>query len=112
MSLATDSAVIGGTEHDHRGIRFAAFAYRCTGVRPRCGSCCAEGRVTATHTRQRADDEVRLIHRIAQQQPLPAERDVGPAVKTMLKHMTACLAAGGRIEIRGFASFSLHFHAA
>ena len=26
----------------------------------------------------------------------------------MLEHMTAWLAAGGRIEIRGFGSFSLH----
>ena len=30
----------------------------------------------------------------------------------MLDHMAACLASGGRIEIRGFGSFSLHFRPA
>ena len=30
----------------------------------------------------------------------------------MLEHMAACLAEGGRIEIRGFGSFSLHFRPA
>ena len=30
----------------------------------------------------------------------------------MLKHMTACLAGGGRIEIRGIGSFSLHYRRA
>lgn len=51
-----------------------------------------------------------LIRRIAQQHPLLTGRDVELAVKTMLDQMAACLAGGGRIEIRGFASFSLHFH--
>ena len=49
-----------------------------------------------------------LVERIANKQSLLAMRDVDLAVKTMLEHMTACLAAGGRIEIRGFGSFSLH----
>ena len=53
-----------------------------------------------------------LIERIAHKQPLLASRDVELAVKMMLDHMTACLADGGRIEIRGFGSFSLHFRAA
>jgi integration host factor subunit beta len=30
-------------------------------------------------------------------------------VKAILEHMAECLAGGGRIEIRGFGSFSLHF---
>ena len=30
----------------------------------------------------------------------------------MLEHMAMCLAEGGRIEIRGFGSFSLHFRRA
>ena len=50
-----------------------------------------------------------LIGRIAHKQPLLAGRDVESAVKVMLEHMTVCLAAGGRIEVRGFGSFSLHF---
>jgi len=50
-----------------------------------------------------------LIGRIAHKQPLLAGHEVELAVKVMLDHMTACLAAGGRIEIRGFGSFSLHF---
>ena len=50
-----------------------------------------------------------LIRRIAHKQPLLAGGEVELAVKVMLEHMTACLAAGGRIEIRGFGSFTLHF---
>jgi integration host factor subunit beta len=53
-----------------------------------------------------------LIERIAHKQPLLARRDVELAVKMMLDHMTACLADGGRIEIRSFGSFSLRFRAA
>ena len=51
--------------------------------------------------------KIELIHRIAQNQPQLVERDVALAVKMMLGHMTAHLADGGRIEIRGFGSFSL-----
>ena len=53
-----------------------------------------------------------LIDRVAHRQSLLARRDVELAVRVMLEHMAACLAAGGRIEIRGFGSFSLHFRAA
>ena len=53
-----------------------------------------------------------LIHRIAQKQSQLTERDAKLAVKMMLEQMAACLASGGRIEIRGFASFSLRFRPA
>ena len=53
-----------------------------------------------------------LIHRIAQKQSQIVERDVELAVKMMLDQMAACLAGGGRIEIRGFGSFSLRFRRA
>lgn len=36
-------------------------------------------------------------------------RDIELAVKCILEHMSQALAAGDRIEIRGFGSFSLHF---
>lgn len=36
---------------------------------------------------------------------------LGLAIKEMLDHMTASLARGNRIEIRGFGSFSLHYRA-
>ena len=49
-----------------------------------------------------------LIERIAQKQPQLVFRDVELAVKAILEHMTESLASGGRIEIRGFGSFSLH----
>jgi integration host factor subunit beta len=39
------------------------------------------------------------------------EHDAELAVKAMLGRMTAALASGERIEIRGFGSFSLHFRA-
>ncbi|MDE0456641.1 MAG: integration host factor subunit beta [Chromatiales bacterium] len=50
-----------------------------------------------------------LVRRIAHRQSLLAGREVELAVKVMLEHMTACLAAGGRIEVRGFGSFFLRF---
>ena len=53
-----------------------------------------------------------LIERIAHKQSLLDGRDVELAVKVMLEHMARCLAEGGRIEIRGFGSFSLHFRRA
>ena len=56
--------------------------------------------------------KAQLIARIAHRQPLLAGRDVDLAVNVMLEHMTTCLAEGGRIEVRGFGSFSLHFRRA
>ena len=56
--------------------------------------------------------KAQLVARIAHRQPLLGGRDVDLAVRVMLEHMTACLAEGGRIEIRGFGSFSLHFRRA
>ena len=53
-----------------------------------------------------------LIQRIAHKQSLPAGSDVELAVNVMLEHVAACLAEGGRIEIRGFGSFSPHFRPA
>ena len=50
-----------------------------------------------------------LIQRIAQTQSDLVERDVASAVNMMLEHMAAFLAGGGRIEIRGFGSFSVRF---
>ena len=53
-----------------------------------------------------------LMHRIAQKQSQLVERGVELAVKMMLDQMAACLAGGGRIEVRGFGSFSLRFRPA
>lgn len=47
---------------------------------------------------------------IDQQSHLPV-KDVELAIKSMLDHMSASLANGERIEIRGFGSFSLHYRA-
>ena len=52
-----------------------------------------------------------LIERIAEQQDQLSLKDVELAVKLMLEHMSQVLAAGERIEIRGFGSFSLHYRA-
>ena len=52
-----------------------------------------------------------LIEKIgATQDQLPV-KDIELAVKTMIEHMSQTLAGGGRIEIRGFGSFSLHYRA-
>ena len=53
-----------------------------------------------------------LIQRIAYTQRHLVERDVALAVNMMLEHMTEHLSGGGRIEIRGFGSFSLRFRRA
>ena len=50
-----------------------------------------------------------LINRITEKQSQLGYRDVESAVKAIIEHMAECLAGGGRIEIRGFGSFSLHF---
>ena len=49
-----------------------------------------------------------LIALLAERQSTLSRQDLEDAVKLMLQHMTDTLAAGPRIEIRGFGSFSLH----
>lgn len=53
-----------------------------------------------------------LIQKMAQQYPELSPRQVEGAVKELIEHMAQELASGGRIEIRGFGSFSLHYRAA
>ncbi len=50
-----------------------------------------------------------LIEAIAARQTQLSLKDVELAVKTILEHMSEALAAGERIEVRGFGSFSLHY---
>lgn len=52
-----------------------------------------------------------LIERITARQNQLSLKDVELAVKALLEHMSATLASGRRIEIRGFGSFSLHYRA-
>lgn len=52
-----------------------------------------------------------LIDRLADQQKHLAHVDVELGVKAILEQMSASLADGERIEIRGFGSFSLHYRA-
>ena len=52
-----------------------------------------------------------LIEYIAEKQDHLPVRDVELAVKLLLDYMSDILAAGDRIEIRGFGSFSLHYRA-
>jgi len=50
-----------------------------------------------------------LIEALAREQNHLAYRDVELAVKSILEQMSQALATGGRIEVRGFGSFSLHY---
>jgi integration host factor subunit beta len=50
-----------------------------------------------------------LIDILAREQNHLAYKDVELAVRCILEQMSAALASGERIEIRGFGSFSLHF---
>jgi integration host factor subunit beta len=52
-----------------------------------------------------------LIDFIAAKQSQLSVKDVELAVKTIIEQMAETLAAGERIEIRGFGSFSLHYRA-
>ncbi|KAF0809803.1 integration host factor subunit beta [Alcanivorax sp. S71-1-4] len=52
-----------------------------------------------------------LIERISARQKQLSPKDVELAVKSLIEEMADNLANGGRIEIRGFGSFSLHFRA-
>ena len=51
-----------------------------------------------------------LIELIASRQTQLSAKDVELAVKTIIEHMSQTLSEGERIEIRGFGSFSLHYH--
>ncbi len=50
-----------------------------------------------------------LIERLTEKQPQFTSKDVELIVKSLLEEMSKTLEAGGRIEIRGFGSFSLHY---
>jgi len=50
-----------------------------------------------------------LIEALGLRQSHLKAEDVDLAVKTLLEQMSAALAHGDRIEIRGFGSFSLHY---
>nr|WP_299240214.1 integration host factor subunit beta [uncultured Halomonas sp.] len=50
-----------------------------------------------------------LIEQIAMRQPELSLKEVEAAVRIILDDITDSLANGGRVEIRGFGSFSLHF---
>ena len=50
-----------------------------------------------------------LLEAIAIKQTQLSTKDVELAVITIIEHMSHSLSTGGRIEIRGFGSFSLHY---
>ena len=50
-----------------------------------------------------------LIELMASRQDQLSAKDIELAVKLIIDHMAETLAAGERIEIRGFGSFSLHY---
>jgi len=50
-----------------------------------------------------------LIERIAAKQSQLSSKDCEFAVKSIIEYMSESLSDGGRIEIRGFGSFSLHY---
>jgi integration host factor subunit beta len=50
-----------------------------------------------------------LIARLSERNPRLSPRDADEAVKTLLDAMSDALAAGGRVEIRGFGSFALNY---
>ena len=53
-----------------------------------------------------------LVKRITHRMDQLSARDVDLAIQTLLEQMSSALAAGERIEIRGFGSFSNHYRKA
>lgn len=53
-----------------------------------------------------------IIDILSRKQSHLSSRDVEESVKKLLEKMSESLSAGGRIEVRGFGSFSLHHRAA
>ena len=51
-----------------------------------------------------------LIEAIALKQTHLSQKDIDLAIKTILEQMSQAMENGERIEIRGFGSFSLHYH--
>ncbi|MFU8787684.1 MAG: integration host factor subunit beta [Methylobacter sp.] len=51
-----------------------------------------------------------LIDSLAKRQPHLERKEVELAVNCMFEQMSAALTANDRIEIRGFGSFTLHYH--
>lgn len=50
-----------------------------------------------------------LITEISQELSHLPEKDIALAINTVIEQMSDILSKGGRIEIRGFGSFSLHY---
>lgn len=50
-----------------------------------------------------------LIEQLARQQQHLSQADVNLAVRSIIDQLSSALAAGDRIEIRGFGSFCLHY---
>src|ERR1700693_3931463 len=63
-------------------------------------------------TAPRALTKSELIVRLAARNPRLVARDADEAVKLILDMLGAALSQGGRIEIRGFGSFSLNYRPA
>jgi len=63
-------------------------------------------------TENRALTKSELIIRLAARNPRLVARDADETVKLILDMLGAALAQGGRIEIRGFGSFSLNYRPA
>lgn len=50
-----------------------------------------------------------LIAELCKHFPSLPEKDIALAVNHIIEHMSSTLSNGGRIEVRGFGSFNLHF---
>jgi integration host factor subunit beta len=50
-----------------------------------------------------------LIGELSKHFPHLPEKDLALAINHIIEHMSEILSKGGRIEIRGFGSFNLHF---
>jgi integration host factor subunit beta len=61
------------------------------------------------HKQETGMTKSELIEQITLKQPELSAKEVEAAVRILLEQITDTLATGGRVEIRGFGSFSLHY---
>jgi integration host factor subunit beta len=66
-------------------------------------------RTEAATAEQRMLIKSQLIGELSKHFPHLPEKDIALSVNHIIDHMSDTLSQGGRIEIRGFGSFNLHF---
>ncbi|MGM0784848.1 MAG: integration host factor subunit beta [Pseudomonadota bacterium] len=106
-AMAAASRSVSGRSLDHgRSALFSHDLHSMLRAEQQCRRSSAAEPATA---RRETMTKSELIEQIAMRQPDLSLKEVESAVRLILDDITDTLAEGGRVEIRGFGSFSLHY---